>query len=320
MTSRLPKKLPTIVPATNMRKPRLTEPGCASYCSVGWMRIWLAIIFLAIGQTVRAEPFNAPPIEVPTTPIYRLVIPAGSEAVKLGPPLRGAPPAAQPPSRLEPKPEPPRPLPAGESPALQPAILPPTGLELAPLPAHLQPAPRSQSSVQVPPTTKPTSPPAYVEPLEVPTAERLFRLESERALRERIRQEQRDQGARAHFPEDVAIAPPGVSYQGRAWPCFVSTIPASITAYHPLYFEDKNVERYGWDAGIFQPVLSAGKFYLDLALLPYNVGAQLPWSLEYNAGYALPGDPEPYRIYWPKLSCTGATLESLTVLGILALP
>jgi hypothetical protein len=145
-------------------------------------------------------------------------------------------------------------------------------------------------------------------------------LESERELYERIRQEQRDQGARATFPPDVAVAPPGVTYQGRAWPCFISTIPASVTSYHPLYFEDRNVERYGWDAGIFQPMLSAGKFYLDLAMLPYNIGQQFPWSLEYNAGYALPGDPEPYRIYVPRLSCTGAALESLAVLGIIALP
>lgn len=169
-------------------------------------------------------------------------------------------------------------------------------------------------------TARPPLPSAYVEPLEVPGPERLFRLESEAQLRERIRQEQRDHGSRAIFPADVPIAAPGMSYQGRDWPRLVSTIPASVTRYHPLYFEDKNVERYGWDAGIFQPFLSAGKFYLDLALLPYHLGAQPPWSLEYNAGYALPGDPEPYRLYLPRCSVTGASLEALTVLGILALP
>lgn len=214
-------------------------------------------------------------------------------------------------------------LPPSDVPTVQPTVLPPAGLDLAPLPAHLQPDPRPQKPTE--PALhpdKPGSPPSstYVEPLEVPTPERLFRLESEQALRERMRQEQRDQGARAVFPSDVPIAPPGVTYQGRAWPRFVSTIPASVTAYNPLYFEDKNVERYGWDAGIFQPALSAGKFYLDLVMLPYNIGAQWPWSLEYNAGYALPGDPEPYRLYWPRLSCTGAALESLAVLGIIALP
>jgi len=194
---------------------------------------------------------------------------------------------------------------------------------LAPLPASLVPGPRPTPAalqLQKPEASRPAPAAAYVEPLEVPGPERLFRLESEHQLRERIRQEQRDRASRAVFPADVPTAQVGITYQGRAWPRMISSIPASITSYHPLYFEDKNVERYGWDAGIFQPFLSAGKFYLDLALLPYNLGAQPPWSLEYNAGYALPGDPEPYRLYLPRCSVTGASLEALAVLGIIALP
>ncbi len=192
---------------------------------------------------------------------------------------------------------------------------------LAPLPASLIPGPKpAVLQAGKDDTGRPTFPSAYVEPLEVPGPERLFRLESEQQLRERIRQEQRDHSSRAVFPADVPIAAPGVVYRGRHWPRLVSTIPASVTRYQPLYFEDKNVERYGWDAGIFQPFLSTGKFYLDLALLPYNLGAQPPWSLEYNAGYALPGDPEPYRLYLPRCSVSGASLEALAVLGIIALP
>ncbi|MCS7015187.1 MAG: hypothetical protein NZM42_03585 [Gemmatales bacterium] len=281
----------------------------------------LASVWVGAVQSVAQEPVR----DVPT--VYRLVLPAQVEKpfVELGPPVRGSPPGFQDSRQSEARPGSLPVVRTGDNSGIQPTLVPPHGFELAPLPTHLVPEPRPQAAGaagQVAPLTKPMGPPiaAYVEPLEVPTPERLFRLESERELRERLRQEQRDQGARATFPADVAVAPPGVTYQGRAWPRFVNTIPTSVTAYQPLYFEDKNVERYGWDAGIFQPLLSAGKFYLDVALLPYHVGTQWPWSLEYNAGYSLPGDPEPYRLYCPRLSCTGAALESLAVLGIIALP
>ncbi|GBD36544.1 hypothetical protein HRbin36_01669 [bacterium HR36] len=260
-------------------------------------------------------------------PVYRLVLPREAEwfSVEPGRLFRGASPEEPADREAGGQYEQRTVLPPRDVPVAPPSVLPPSGLELAPLPAHLIPASRAPAAPaggQATPSEKPKLSPSttYVEPLEVPTPERLFRLESERELYDRIRQEQRDQGARATFPGDVAVAPPGVTYQGRAWPRFVNTIPTSVSAYQPLYFEDKNVERYGWDAGIFQPLLSAGKFYLDLALLPYNLGAQPPWSLEYNAGYALPGDPEPYRLYLPRLSLTGAGLESLAVLGIIALP
>ncbi|MCS7166326.1 MAG: hypothetical protein RMI91_02280 [Gemmatales bacterium] len=271
----------------------------------------------------RAGNLLAQELGAPAPPVYRLVLPTTTSAVsaQLGPPIRGTPPLLGDPSGSEARPPQVHPSSTAES-STPP---PPSGWEPTPLHSQVVPGPRPQVGApvgQAPKAAQPATPPmaGYVEPLEVPTPERLFRLESEQEFRERLRQEQRDQEARATFPADVPVAPPGVTYQGRAWPRLVSTIPAPITAYQPLYFEDKNVERYGWDAGIFQPLLSAGKFYLDVALLPYNLGAQWPWSLEYNAGYALPGDPEPYRLYWPRLSCTGAALESLAVLGILALP
>lgn len=276
-------------------------------------------------------------------PVYRLILPSDAPPSVSPPPADSFPRAEEPP-RADSPPATDRsistPVPAQRLPEYQgrtrsaiPAPVRPeiraTGLTpegtpaLAPLPVLLVPGPRPTPVAlqpQKPEASRPAPPAAYVEPLEVPGPERLFRLESEHQLRERIRQEQRDRASRAVFPTDVPTAPDGVTYQGRAWPRMISSIPASITSYQPLYFEDKNVERYGWDAGIFQPFLSAGKFYLDLALLPYNLGAQPPWSLEYNAGYALPGDPEPYRLYLPRCSVTGASLESLAVLGIIALP
>jgi hypothetical protein len=53
-------------------------------------------------------------------------------------------------------------------------------------------------------------------------------------------------------------------------------------SYQPLYFEEINLERYGYNYGCLQPVLSAAKFYGTLPLLPYKMADQPPCSSESN--------------------------------------
>jgi hypothetical protein len=155
--------------------------------------------------------------------------------------------------------------------------------------------------------------------LEPPGPARIFRVESENAFRERIRQQFRERNERAKFPEDIELTPSGYVARSRTFPPMASLYVPEIICYNPLYFEDLNAERYGWDAGIFQPFLSVGKFYCDLALLPYNIGVQHPWSCEFNAGYYLPGDPVPYLKYCPPCSVKGALLEAGVWAGGIAL-
>lgn len=154
--------------------------------------------------------------------------------------------------------------------------------------------------------------------LEPPGPDRVFRTESEAALYERIRQRYRQANLRAEFPKDPVLGD-GREYAGRMWAMQLTQRMPNWVRYEPLYFEEKNAERYGWDAGIYQPFLSAGKFYLDLVMLPYNFGVRPVWHREYNTGYMLPGDPVPYLIYIPDFSWTGLTLEAAAVVGYFCL-
>ena len=155
--------------------------------------------------------------------------------------------------------------------------------------------------------------------LDPPGPTRIFRVESENALRERIRQQFRERNERAKFPEDIELTPAGQNYMPPAFPPLATLYVPEIVCYNQLYFEDLNVERYGWDAGVFQPFLSTAKFYCDLAILPYNMGAQHPGSCEFNAGYLLPGDPAPYCKYCPPCSAKGALFQGATILGGIAI-
>lgn len=157
---------------------------------------------------------------------------------------------------------------------------------------------------------------------EIPSAERLFRLESEQAYRERFKKEYKESKKRdLEFPKEPELVPPGTTYAGRLWPVQTTDRVAAYVCYNPLYFEDLNSERYGWDAGIFQPLLSTGKFYVDLLKLPYEMGIQMPWHCEYNSGYCLPGDPVSYYLYYPRWSWKGAALQAGVVLGaVVAIP
>lgn len=162
----------------------------------------------------------------------------------------------------------------------------------------------------------------YPVELEPPGPQRLFRLESERALIERVRQEARDRGERAEFPPTVQLPDQDRPYRpGRPWhPAVVRSVPYYV-CYHPLYFEEKNSERYGWDWSIFQPLVSTAAFYADVVIFPYNLGVMPPWACECNAGYFLPGDPVPYYFYVPPFSWKGVALQSAVVAGgIAALP
>jgi hypothetical protein len=149
--------------------------------------------------------------------------------------------------------------------------------------------------------------------LEPPRPERVFQIESEATLRQRMRQEARQREERIEFPKDVYLIAPGEVYAGRKWPMQSTATVPNIVCYRPLYFEDLNSERYGWDACLFQPFLSTGKFYLDTLMLPYNMGVLSPCDCECNTGYYLPGTPVPYMCYVPPLSWKGILYQSAAI-------
>jgi hypothetical protein len=161
--------------------------------------------------------------------------------------------------------------------------------------------------------------PEYQIQLEPPGPERLFRLESEQTLQERMRQEARQRPTleRINFPEEPVLSTQ--AYAARPFPPAQELVEPNYVCYRRLYFEDKNSERYGWDLGFIQPFVSAGIFYWDVVTLPYHMGTDPCRKFECSAGYCLPGDAVPYLLYPPELNLTGIAAEAGTIVALFAI-
>jgi hypothetical protein len=155
--------------------------------------------------------------------------------------------------------------------------------------------------------------------LEPPGNDRLFRLESEAALNERMRQEGKTKIPREPitFPDEPVVSRD--AFPGRHWPPQTEVVEPNYVCHGRLLFEDKNSERFGWDFGILQPVISTAKFYADVVTLPYHIATAPCRCYDCSAGLCLPGDPVPYLIYPPEISVTGSLAEAGSILGILAI-
>jgi hypothetical protein len=159
----------------------------------------------------------------------------------------------------------------------------------------------------------------------LPQPKEVFRLESEATLIERMVQGSKsgDNPLKLKydfvFPDYPAV-PKAVDIS-RRWEPLAEIVEPPYVCYHRLYFEQINSERYGWDLGVFHPLLSAGIFYFDVATLPYHAGTEPLRRYECNTGYYLPGDPVPLLLYPPELSLTGAAAEAAVIgLGFVMFP
>ncbi len=121
------------------------------------------------------------------------------------------------------------------------------------------------------------------------------------------------------FPDTYYNEFPKDPYVARTFQPSVERVDPNYVCYERLYFEDKNTERYGWDLGMIQPLVSVGEFYADVALFPYHFGTRPCQRFEADAGYCLPGDPVPYLIYPVELSVAGGILEAGTIVGLAAI-
>jgi hypothetical protein len=149
-----------------------------------------------------------------------------------------------------------------------------------------------------------------VPALDPPSPDKLFRLDSERNLRERMRQEalSRAEPSRIVFPEEPPVSKE--RYFGRRYPRMIEQVEPGYVVYKRLLFEQKNAERYGWSYGPLHPLIATAIFYKDMALLPYHIATRPFQQWETNAGYALPGDPQPLLLYPEELSLTGLAAEA----------
>jgi hypothetical protein len=156
----------------------------------------------------------------------------------------------------------------------------------------------------------------YVIQLEVPSLERVTRRESEKNLQERIRQEGRNRPdiGRVEFPYEPPISTE--PYTPRQFPPMTCAVEPNYLCYGRLYFEEKNSERFGWDLGPINPLVSTSIFFWDVLTFPYQFGTDICRCYECSAGYCLPGDPIPYYLYPPQISLTGAILQGGTVVAM----
>jgi hypothetical protein len=97
----------------------------------------------------------------------------------------------------------------------------------------------------------------------------------------------------------------------RCWPVACYNWEATCFYHNPLYFEEINLERYGYQCGdrsccrtcfrecCLQPAASAGHFYGSLLALPYCMAAECPGDCVYTLGHYRPGSCNPWRRHYP---------------------
>jgi len=106
----------------------------------------------------------------------------------------------------------------------------------------------------------------------------------------------------------------------RQWPIVCYQWEAPALAHRPLYFEEVNLERYGYGVrplSAVQPVVSAGQFFATVPLLPYKMFAEPARQPVYTLGHYRPGSDVPYEMMVPPLSLSGASVEAAVVTGLI---
>jgi hypothetical protein len=162
-------------------------------------------------------------------------------------------------------------------------------------------------------------PAPYTIQLEPPSIYRVaVSVESDAQLQERIRQENRERKTpeRIVFPNDPIISLD--TYQGRKWYPMRLEVAPYYVCHGRLFFQQINAERYGWDFGVFAPLVSGLGFLYDFVMLPYHIGTEPCRVFDYNTGYCLPGDPVPLLLYPWEISATGFVAEVGTILTLVA--
>jgi hypothetical protein len=159
---------------------------------------------------------------------------------------------------------------------------------------------------------RPEEPYSFAVDTELPGLDRITRRISEKDFFEEIKQ---DYGTgKAIFPP----MPPLTTevYQRRQFPHIVRGVEPANVVHGRLYFEQPNFERTGWDLGVLSPFVNMGKYYYDLALLPYHCMTRPFEKYEVSAGKCLPGDPAPLFLYPEEFSVTGLVGETAVITGL----
>jgi hypothetical protein len=124
-----------------------------------------------------------------------------------------------------------------------------------------------------------------------------------------------EQAVKGQLPPECPLDK--VAFVPRSWAQTDFAWTASALCHKPLYFEDLQTERYGHTWGPFlQPIFSAGHFFVNVPLLPYNMGVEPPGECIYTLGYYRPGSCAPYMLDPFPLSVRGALFEGGAATGL----
>jgi hypothetical protein len=114
----------------------------------------------------------------------------------------------------------------------------------------------------------------------------------------------------------------------RGWPVHSFNWVASCLCHNPLYFEEVNLERYGYGCGCFGPccatgaqsLCSAAHFFGTVVALPYEMGVDCPTECDYTLGHYRPGSCPPNRFHCcTRCSATGGLSAGAVATGLIFL-
>jgi hypothetical protein len=200
------------------------------------------------------------------------------------------------------------------------------------------PAPAPTTPQPVVPQPKPTEPSidltAEFRPYTILSRERVFQLTSDEDLRRRVTRElyeeeverqkanpdpNRKVTEQNYRPPVIPPIGKGVAYQTKVvrygYPAMQSLIEPTYVVHRRLLFEEKNADRFGWDAGIVQPFIRTAYFYKDVLLWPAHLASNPFERYDTSAGKCLPGDPVPYFLYPPEIDLFGGSVGAAAIVG-----
>jgi hypothetical protein len=123
--------------------------------------------------------------------------------------------------------------------------------------------------------------------------------------------------ATPYFAKAGELAGPAV--ENRSWATTGYFWLAPGLGYWPLYFEEINVERYGYRVGCLQPAISAAHFFATIPLMPYKTFVHPPHECVYSLGYYRPGDCAPCQHEQFHLQADAAAAEGGMIAGMILL-
>lgn len=96
----------------------------------------------------------------------------------------------------------------------------------------------------------------------------------------------------------------------RGWGATTFAWNATCLCHRPLYFEEINLERYGYGCGeCLQPAASAAHFFATIPTLPYCMATDCPSECVYTLGHYRPGNCNPWQRHWHRWSTRAALAE-----------